>query len=52
VVALIGNTIFLFEAKSGRLDEVARRGGELSLLRNFEELFVEPGQQARRLEII
>jgi hypothetical protein len=50
VVAIIGNTIFLFEAKSGRLDEVARRGGELSLIRNFKELFVEPGIQAARLE--
>lgn len=50
VVAIIGNTVFLFEAKSGRLDDVARRGGELSLLRNFKELFVEPGEQARRLE--
>jgi hypothetical protein len=50
VVALIGNTIFLFEAKSGRLDDVARRGGELSLMRNFRQLFVEPGEQARRLE--
>jgi hypothetical protein len=29
VLALIGNTIFLFEAKSGKLDDVARRGGEL-----------------------
>jgi hypothetical protein len=50
VVAVVGNTIFLFEAKSGRLDDVARRGGELSLLRNFRELFVEPGEQATRLE--
>ena len=50
VVALIGNTIFLFEAKSGKLDDVARRGGELSLMRNFKELFVEPGEQAQRLE--
>ena len=50
VVAVIGNTIFLFEAKSGKLDDVARRGGELSLLRNFKELFVEPGEQATRLE--
>jgi hypothetical protein len=50
IVALIGNTIFLFEAKSGKLDGVARRGGELRLLRNFKELFVEPGEQARRLE--
>jgi hypothetical protein len=50
VLALIGNTIFMFEAKSGKLDDVARRGGELSLIRNFRELFVEPGEQARRLE--
>ncbi len=50
VVALIGNTLFLFEAKSGRLDDVARRGGELRLVRNFKELFVAPGEQARRLE--
>jgi hypothetical protein len=50
VLALIGNTIFLFEAKSGKLDDAARRGGELSLKRNFKELFVEPGEQARRLE--
>ena len=50
VVALIGNTIFLFEAKSGKLDDVSRRGGELSLVRNFKELFVAPGEQARRLE--
>ena len=50
VVAVIGNTVFLFEAKSGKLDDVARRGGELSLLRNFRELFVDPGEQASRLE--
>jgi hypothetical protein len=50
VVAVIGNTVFLFEAKSGRLDEAARRGGERRLLRNFKELFVEPAEQAQRLE--
>jgi hypothetical protein len=50
VLAIIGNIIFLFEAKSGRLDDVAKRGGELSLLTNFKELFVEPGEQATRLE--
>ncbi len=50
VVAILGNTIFLFEAKSGKLDDAARRGGELSLLSNFRKLFVEPGEQARRLE--
>lgn len=46
VVALIGNTIFLFEAKAGRIADAARRGGALSLERNFKELFVEPGEQA------
>lgn len=50
VVALIGNTIFLFEAKAGRLDQVARRGAEQSLIGNFKELFVEPALQAARLE--
>jgi hypothetical protein len=50
VVASIGNTIFLFEAKSGQLSEIARRGGDASLIRNFRELFVEPGEQAWRLE--
>lgn len=50
VVAILGNTIFIFEAKSGKLDDAARRGGERSLLGNFRELFVEPGEQARRLE--
>lgn len=50
VVAIIGNTIFLFEAKSGRIDPAARRGGELRLIRNFRELFVEPGEQAWRLQ--
>ena len=49
IVAEIGNSIFLFEAKSGRLDEVGRRGGELSLKRDFRDLFISPGQQASRL---
>lgn len=50
VVAVIGNTIFLFEAKSGRLGEAARRGGEKTLVRDFKNLFIEPGEQAARLE--
>ena len=49
VVALIGNTIFLFEAKAGRIADAARRGGALSLEKNFRDLFVEPGEQAWRL---
>lgn len=50
VVALIGNTIFLFEAKSGRIKDAARRGGLLSLETNFKELFIAPGEQAWRLQ--
>jgi hypothetical protein len=50
VLAIVGNTIILFEAKSGRIDPVARRGGELSLVRNFKDLFIEPGEQAWRLQ--
>jgi hypothetical protein len=50
VVALVGNFIFVFEAKSGRINDVARRGGDLSLTKNFRELFVEPGVQGWRLQ--
>jgi hypothetical protein len=50
LVALIGNTIFLFEAKAGRIADAARRGGVLSLERNFKELFVKPSEQAWRLQ--
>lgn len=50
VVAFIGNYIFLFEAKSGKIKDAARRGGFLSLEKNFKSLFVEPGIQAWRLQ--
>jgi hypothetical protein len=50
VVALLGNFIFVFEAKSGRIKGAARRGGDLSLRKNFKELFVEPGEQGWRLQ--
>lgn len=50
VVAVVGNFIFLFEAKSGRIKDAARRGGLESLQKNFKELFVEPGKQAWRLQ--
>lgn len=50
VVALLGNFVFVFEAKSGRLNDVARRGGDKSLKTNFRELFVEPGLQGWRLQ--
>jgi hypothetical protein len=50
VVAVVGNFIFIFEAKSGRIKDASRRGGTLSLRKNFKELFVEPGEQSGRLE--
>ena len=50
VVAVVGNFVFIFEAKSGGIKKVARRGGILSLEKNFKELFVEPGEQAGRLQ--
>lgn len=50
VVALLGNFVFVFEAKSGRFHDAARRGGDHSLISNFKELFVEPGMQGWRLQ--
>ncbi|WP_441258657.1 hypothetical protein AB7008_08395 [Bradyrhizobium sp. 521_C7_N1_3] len=50
VVAVVGNFIFVFEAKSGRIKDAARRGGSLSLRKNFNELFVQPGVQSGRLQ--
>ncbi|MGJ0391549.1 MAG: hypothetical protein ACR650_02120 [Methylocystis sp.] len=50
VVAVVGNFIFIFDAKSGRIKDASRRGGTLSLRKNFKELFVEPGEQSGRLE--
>lgn len=50
VVALLGNYVFVFEAKSGRIKDAARRGGDLSLRKNFKELFIEPGVQGWRLQ--
>ena len=52
VVAVIGMQVLIFEAKSGKLAAAARRGGLKSLMTNFKELFVEPGQQAARLEAL
>lgn len=51
VAVLIGNTIFLFEAKAGRIADPARRGGLRSLERNFKDLFIRPAEQAARLQI-
>lgn len=50
VLAAIGNFIFVFEAKSGRIKDASRRGGMLSLRTNFKELFVDPGVQSGRLQ--
>ncbi len=50
VVAVVGNFLFVIEAKSGGLKDVARRGGILSLEKNFKELFIEPSEQAGRLQ--
>ena len=50
VVAMLGNTIFLFEAKSGRISDSYGAAAMPALIRNFRELFVEPGEQAWRLE--
>ncbi|GGF74685.1 hypothetical protein GCM10007301_38190 [Azorhizobium oxalatiphilum] len=50
VVALLGNFVFVLEAKSGQIKDAARRGGDLSLIKNFKELFVEPGEQGWRLQ--
>ena len=50
VVAVLGNQLFVFEAKSGKLSSASRRGGTGSLIKNFKDLFIEPGRQASRLE--
>jgi len=50
VVAVVGNFIFIFEAKSGGIKKAARRGGILSLEKNFKTLFIEPGEQTGRLQ--
>lgn len=50
LLVILGNTLFLFEAKSGKLGEAARRGAEKSLETTIKELFVAPAQQAARLE--
>ncbi len=50
VVGFLGNFVFVFEAKSGRIKDASRRGGVLSLKKNFKDLFVEPGIQGQRLQ--
>jgi hypothetical protein len=50
IVAIVGNFIFIFEAKSGKIKDAARRGGMNSINKNFNDLFIEPGMQAWRLQ--
>lgn len=50
VVAVVGNYVFAFEAKSGKISRAARRGAEKSLLKNVKSLFVEPWEQSQRLQ--
>lgn len=52
VVAVLGNHIFLFEAKSGKLNPAARRGGVDKLRNNLTKLYVEANEQAVRLETL
>lgn len=49
-VAFLGNHIFLFEAKSGRLDDAGRRGARKSFQEDLKQFFIEPGVQAHRLQ--
>lgn len=49
---MLGNHIFLIESKSGKVKAASRRGGADSLRKNFKQLYVEPGVQARRLEAL
>ena len=52
VIAVLGMHVLIFEEKSGKLSAASRRGGLDSLRTNFTELFVEPGEQATRLEAL
>lgn len=52
VVAVLGTHVLIFESKSGKLAAASRRGGLRSLRTNFNKLFVEPGDQATRLEAL
>src|SRR3546814_18007407 len=49
---MLGNHIFLIESKSGKVKAASRRGGPDSVRKNFKQLYVEPGVQARRLEAL
>ena len=50
VIVIAGNQIFVFEAKSGKIADQAKRGAIMSLKGSLEKLFVEPAQQSERLQ--
>ena len=49
VVVLIDRTALLFEAKSGKVSDAAKRGADRRLKREIEKLMVEPALQSKRL---
>ena len=51
VVAILGNQIFIFEAKSGKIPDSARWGATLTLEKNLENLFVHPAKQSENLQL-
>ncbi|MDP5220252.1 hypothetical protein Q5Y75_23970 [Ruegeria sp. 2205SS24-7] len=50
VIAILGNQLFVFEAKSGKIAEAAKRGAKKSLKLSLDTLFVEPARQSERLQ--
>lgn len=49
LVVLIDRTALLFEAKSGKVSDAAKRGADRRLQREIEKLMVEPAVQSKRL---
>jgi hypothetical protein len=49
---LIDKTVGLFEAKSARVTPPARRGAQNRLMRDIQELLVDPSQQSYRFETL
>lgn len=47
-VVMIGSTLLIAEAKSASIHPSARRGGEMKLLHDLDELVVEPARQSHR----
>ena len=50
LVAILGNQVFIIEAKSGKIPHAAKRGARKSLKKSLEKLFVEPARQSERLQ--